>query len=172
MKKVFLFVVVSVLHFAARSQPNPPYLNTVYYWAAADSLLMLEKTNGEIRNKFRYFGGGSGPNLVLDGPHSSVRLKSGDGTRFVVKLSGMMDPSSLIKLYRLDPQKKSRETTMSQGSRNVVDCNVQKSGADVSIFIPTVRLAPGEYGFQNTMMMNGAGTTQMSYTFFAFGVDQ
>jgi hypothetical protein len=155
---------------AATTGPNPQYLNNVYV-CRADSLQPLEKTNGQVKNKFRYFGGGSGPSYNMEGPRSSVRIKAGADTRFAVRLSGMMDPSSLIKLYRFDAGKKNRESSMNASGKNVVDCNVQKSGADVYILIPTTKLTPGEYGFQNTMMMNGAGTAQMSYTFFAFGVD-
>ncbi|HXB06089.1 MAG TPA: hypothetical protein VNW04_03215 [Puia sp.] len=155
---------------AAATGPNPQYLNTVYYWAA-DTLQALEKTNGELKNKIRFYGAG-GASYVIDGPRSTVRIRSGTGTRFAIKLSGMMDPSQLIKLYRFDSQKKNREAAASQGNKNVIDCNVQKSGADVYVLIPATALSPGEYGFQNVMMMNGAGSTRMSYTFFAFGVDQ
>jgi hypothetical protein len=46
------------------------------------------------------------------------------------------------------------------------------SGADVFILIPSARLAPGEYGFMNKMQMNGnGGGTNMSYTFYTFGID-
>ena len=178
MKKIsFLLIAITAFGTGARAQqtptggPNPQYLNTIYFWAA-DSLLSLEKTTGQVKNKMRYFGAGSGPSYVMDGPRSAIRIRATSDSRFVVKLSGMMDPSSMIKLYRFEGQKKSRETSMNQGNKNVVDCNVQKSGADVYILIPSAKLSPGEYGFQNMMMMNGAGSTQMSYTFFAFGVDQ
>ena len=172
---LLLLAISTILH--ARSQtaataagPNPDFLNNIYYWKA-DSLLSLEKTTGQVKNKLRYFGGGSGPSYNIEGPRSAVRIKAGADTRFVVRLSGMMDPSSLIKLYRFDTQKNRRETSVNATSKNVVDCNVQKSGTDVYILIPTTKLTPGEYGFQNQMMMNGAGSAQISYTFFAFGVD-
>ncbi len=177
--KIPLLLLMSFAALGARSQtttaaangPNPQYLNNIYYWNA-DSLRPLEKTNGQIKNKMRYFGGGGGTNYVMDGPRSPVRIKADANTRFAVRLSGMMDPSSLIKLYRFDGGKKSREASVSQGNKDLIDCNVQKSGADVYILIPTTKLSPGEYGFQNAMMMNGAGSTNMSYTLFAFGVDQ
>lgn len=158
---------------ATTTGPNPQYLNTIYYWAS-DTLQSLEKTSGQLKTKMRALGfGGVGSNYVIDGARSAVRIKAGSDTRFAVKLSGMMDPSSLIKLYRLDPQKKSREISMTnQSSKDIIDCNVQKSGNDVYILVPSIRLTPGEYGFQNAMMMNNAGMGRMSYTFFAFGVDQ
>ena len=177
--KVAVLLLLLFAASGARSQtsaagatgPNPEFLNNIYYWSA-DSLLALEKTAGAIKNKRVYFGGGGGMNYVVDGPRAGVRIKAGSNARFAVKLSGMMDPSQLIKLYRFDAQKKTREASASQGNKNMIDYNVQKSGADVYILIPTSQLAPGEYGFQNMMMMNGAGSTNMSYTFFAFGIDQ
>jgi hypothetical protein len=173
MKKTLLLLITVVAFARGRAQtpaePNPQFMNTVYYWAA-DTLQALEKTNGELKNKFRIYGAG-GASYVLEGPRSLMRIKAGANTRFAVKLSGMMDPSQLIKLYRFDSQKKNREAPVSQGNKNVIDCNVQKSGADVFVLIPASSLPPGEYAFQNVMMMNGAGSTHMSYTFFAFGVD-
>lgn len=179
MKNIFLLFIVAGAVLTARCQtttaaatngPVPQYLNNVYYFIA-DSLLSLEKTTGQLKNKFRYFGGGSGPSYNMEGPRSAVRIKAGADTRFAIRLSGMMDPSATIKLFRFDSQKKSRETSVNQTPKNVVDCNVQKSGSDVYILIPATRLTPGEYGFQNMMMMNGSGSN-MSYTFFAFGVDE
>lgn len=174
MKKIFLLLLSIVAFARGRAQttaePNPQFMNTVYYWVA-DSLQALEKTNGELKNKFRIYGAG-GASYVLDGPRSMMRIKAGANTRFAVKLGGMMDPSQMIKLYRFDSQKKSREAAVSQGNKNVIDCNVRKSGADVFVLIPAAPLQPGEYAFQNVMMMNGAGSTHMSYTFFAFGIDQ
>ncbi|HLZ85964.1 MAG TPA: hypothetical protein VKQ52_01935, partial [Puia sp.] len=135
----------------------------------------LEKTTGELKTKVMgFFGarGGGGASLVVDGPRSPARLKAGSDIRFAIKLGSMMDPSSLIKLYRFDAQKKTREAPANGDSKHLVDCNIKKSGSDVYLLIPASRLTPGEYGFQNMMMVNGSGMGHMSYTFFAFGVDQ
>jgi hypothetical protein len=88
----------------------------------------------------------------------------------------------MIKLYKFDSKKGNREAIVnSQGgmfergkstnNSNEVSFNIQKSGSDDFIIIPASRLAPGEYGFLNMMMVNNAGSRSMSYTVFAFGVD-
>lgn len=157
---------------------DPTFLNHVYFWAP-DSLVSLEKTDGEMKAKMRPMGFGGGVGYELEGARSAVRIKAGDNLKFAVKLSGMADPTTMIKLYQLESKKKIREANLnSQGgmfnkspkTNNGIDCNVQKSGADVYILIPTARLAPGEYGFMNRMQMSGEGT-RSSYTFFTFGID-
>ncbi|HXB95063.1 MAG TPA: hypothetical protein VNU70_07885 [Puia sp.] len=183
------FLLIGALCSAAQAQTttvaatgahDPAFLNQVYFWAP-DSLVALEKTPGEMKAKMKALGfGGGGTGYELQGAHSVVRIKAGDNMRFAIKLSGMIDPSTMIKLYQLDPQKKTRDAMLSSGggmfnkttkSNNGIDFNVQKSGADVYILIPAARLAPGEYGFMNMMQISGSGA-QMSYVFFAFGIDQ
>jgi hypothetical protein len=91
-----------------------------------------------------------------------------------------MDPSSMMQLYRFEPKKGSRLALIGdQGrfgskdvSRNQLHFDVQKSGTDVYILIPSEKLVPGEYGFMNMMTMNGAGNGRnMSFTFYSFGID-
>jgi hypothetical protein len=160
---------------------DPTYLNQVYFWAP-DSLMALEKTSAEMKAKMKAMGfGGGGTGYVLEGVRSAIRIKTGDNLRFAIKLGGMADPSMMIKLYQLEPKKKTREAMLSsQGgmfnkssssTNNGIDYNVQKSGTDVYILIPATRLAPGEYGFMNMMQMSGGGT-QITYTFFTFGIDR
>ncbi|HVS95524.1 MAG TPA: hypothetical protein VHE54_03530 [Puia sp.] len=165
---------------AASGSHDPRFLNQLYFWAP-DSLVALEKTPAEMKMKMKALGfGGGGSAYVMDGARSAVRIQAGNDVRFAVKLAGMMDPSSMIRLYQLDPKKKTREATLSSSggmfnnsassSNNGIDCNIQKSGADVFILIPAAKLAPGEYGFVNMMQMSSSGT-QVSYTFFTFGID-
>jgi hypothetical protein len=159
---------------------DPTFLNQVYFWAP-DSLVALEKTNGEMKTKMKALGfGGGGSGYVLQGNRSFIRIKAADNVRFAVKVSGMFDPSQMIKLYPLDPEKKTREATISssggmfnkstKNNSSGIEYNVQKSGSDVYILIPATRLAPGEYGFMNMMQATSSGT-QISYTFFTFGID-
>ena len=166
---------------ASAGSHDPAYLNQLYFWAA-DSLVALEKTPAEMKMKMKALGfGGGGSAYVMDGARSAIRIKAGNDLRFAVKLAGMIDPSSMIRLYRLNPNKKAREATLSSSggmfnksastTNNGIDCNVQKSGADVYILIPASRLAPGEYGFMNSMQMSSSGS-RVSYTFFTFGIDQ
>jgi hypothetical protein len=187
-KSILLFLMAVLFRVALPAQTttvttagahDPTFLNNVYFWAP-DSLLALEKTNGEMKAKMKALGfGGGGSAYVLQGARSPIRIKAADNMRFAVKLSGMADPSMMIKLYQLDPQKKTREAVISsQGgmfnksskTNSGIDYNVQKSGADVYILLPTTRLAPGEYGFMNMMQATSSGT-QISYAFFTFGID-
>lgn len=191
MNNTFLFFLLAVaIPGSLRAQKttaaspgshDPAYLNQLYFWAA-DSLVALEKTPAEMKMKMKALGfGGGGSAYVMDGARSAIRIKAGNDLRFAVKLVGMIDPSSMIRLYQLNPNKKAREATLSSSggmfnksastTNNGIDCNVQKSGADVYILIPASRLAPGEYGFMNSMQMSSSGS-RVSYTFFTFGIDQ
>jgi hypothetical protein len=188
---ILLFLLAVIFHFSLPAQTtavsttgthDPTFLNQVYFWAP-DSLLALEKTNGEMKMKMKALGfGGGASGYVLQGERSPVRIKAADNIRFAVKVSGMFDPSQMIKLYPLGPQKKTREATISssggmfnkttKNNTSGIEYNVQKSGADVYILIPTSRLAPGEYGFMNMMQATSSGSgSQISYAFFAFGID-
>jgi hypothetical protein len=193
MKSVFLiFIAVIFCTRTADAQsnngntpagPQPQYLNNVYL-LKKDSLVSLEKTQAELKNKTKALGfGGNETAYVMDGGSSPFRIKMADDMRFMVKMnSSMMDPTAMIKLYRFDSGKSEREAVMGGGGgmfnkkKNVgsgveVQCNIQKSGSDIFTITPGTKLAPGEYGFLNMMMMTANGS-KPRYTIFAFGVDQ
>ena len=159
--------------------PNPAFLNQVYYYWS-DSLLACPKTEGEMSNKMKAMGfGGSQMSYIMDGGRSALRIKAADSLRFVVRMTTMMGyPSSLVQLYKFDPKKDGREAVVSSQSRfggnkdhkSQISFDVQRSGTDVFILIPSARLAPGEYGFMNSTMMKQNGAT-FTYTFFTFGID-
>ncbi|HMH24069.1 MAG TPA: hypothetical protein VK563_19935 [Puia sp.] len=161
--------------------PNPQFINRLYYYRA-DSLSTLEQVEGSVQTKMKALGfGGSESIYSLDGSRSTIRIRAADTLRFALKTGTMMDdPSRMIRLYWFDSKKGSRETILSSQGRfsagkskpnkNEIAFDVQKSGNDVYLFIPSARLAPGEYGFMNVMMMKNTGTN-MSYTFSAFGID-
>jgi len=159
--------------------PDPAFLNQVYCYRG-DSLTALGRTDGRMENKMKGLGfGGSQMGYFLEGDRSVVRLRKTDTLRFVIKLAGsMMDPSTMIQLYRFDAKKNTRVALVSSHSRfggeedikNVVRLDIQKGGSDVYILIPAEKLAPGEYGFMNKMAMNQSGT-HVSFTFYDFGVD-
>jgi hypothetical protein len=165
---------------AAPKAPDPTFLNQVYYYWS-DSLLPCPKTEGRMESKMKALGfGGSQMGYTMDGGRSALRIRTGDSLRFIIKMASMMgDPSTLIQLYRFDAKKDSRQAITSnqsrfggnKGSKVQVSFDVQKSGADVFILIPSTRLAPGEYGFMNTMAMNQSSMASVSYTFYTFGVD-
>jgi len=159
---------------AGAKSPNPEFMNIIYFWPG-DTLRPLEKTTGEMKLKTMGFmgrGGGGSASLVVAGPHSPARLKGGGDIRFAIRLNSMMDPSSMVKLYRFDSRKNTRETPTDGDKKHLVDCNIKKSGDDVYLLFPAIQLAPGEYGFQVMMMATASGFGKMSYTFFAFGIDQ
>ncbi|HEV3223740.1 MAG TPA: hypothetical protein VGZ90_12720 [Puia sp.] len=158
-------------------------LNHIYYFRP-DSLIALEMTDGQMESKTKALGyGGSEAGIVIDGDKSHLRIKSGDSIRFTIKMAmAMMDPTMIIKLYRFDLRKGKREAVLSsQGgayshskstsNASEINLNVLKSGSDAYIMIPATRLAPGEYGFINMMMVKMQGSRTVIYTIFAFGVD-
>jgi hypothetical protein len=157
--------------------PNPAFLNQIYYYWA-DTLLACPKSEGRMESKMKALGfGGSQMGYTMDGGRSGLRIKAGDSLRFVIRAMG--DPSSMIQLYRFEAKKDSRQAVMSSQSRfggnkdskAQVSFDVQRSGTEVFILIPSARLAPGEYGFMNQAAMNRSGMTSMSFTFYTFGVD-
>jgi hypothetical protein len=159
--------------------PKPAYLNHVYYYTA-DSLIGLEQMPAHMNtnaNAMSFGGGEAG--YTLDGERSSARIKAGDTIRFVIRMAmASIDPSMIIKLYKFDSKKGSRIANLSnrgKGKRDAgymgIAINVQKSENDTYLLIPASKLAPGEYGFLNMMMVNGSGRN-IGYTVFAFGVDE
>jgi hypothetical protein len=163
--------------------PQPQYLNNVYL-LMQDSLVLVEKVQAEMKSKAKALGfGGSESGYFMDGNKSPFRIKITDGMQFMVKMnSSMMDPTMMIKLYRFESGKSDREAVLGGGggmfnkkkdvgSNVEVPCNIQKSGNDTFIITPGTKLAPGEYGFLNMMMMTANGS-KPKYTVFAFGVDQ
>lgn len=174
-------LLLAVANTRAQRAPNPTFLNQIYYYWA-DSLLPCPKMDGQMESKAKAMGfGGSQMAYTMDGDRSPLRIRSADTLRFAVKPGGggMMDPSTMYKLYKFESKKGGRQAVISNQSRfggnnepkNQVSIDVQKSGTDVFILIPSGRLAPGEYGFMNMMSVSTNGM-KMSYTFYTFGVDQ
>lgn len=183
MRTVFLCLLGAFFFLPAHAQsnattaatprtPDPPYLNQVYY-CQPDSLLVLEQTPGQIKNKVKAlsFGGGE-TGYIMEGARSATRIRAGNDLRFAIKMNMMMgDPTMMIKLYRFDSKKGSRESLIGRQGSTEITLNAQKSGNDVFILSPVTKLPAGEYGFMNMMSMKGAGSKNMSYTFFTFGID-
>jgi hypothetical protein len=160
--------------------PNPTFLNQVYYYWS-DSLLACPKTDGRIESKIKALGfGGAQSAYTLDGDRSALRIRACDTLRFAFRSGsgGMMDPSMMYQLYKFESKKGSRQASLGGQSRfggnnntkNQISFDVQKSGTDVFILIPSARLAAGEYGFMNKMQMDGGGMN-MSSPFYTFGID-
>jgi hypothetical protein len=158
-------------------------LNHIYF-LRTDSLTALVQSDGRMESKTRAMGyGGSEAGIMIDGDRSTLRIKGADSIRFAVKLvTGMMDPTMMIRLYKLDPRKGKREAVMSmQGGAyskekstnnpNEISLHIQKSGSQDYIMIPASRLMQGEYGFMNMMMISVQGSRSPTYTLFTFGID-
>jgi hypothetical protein len=164
----------------ASKLPDPPFLNHVYA-CRGDSLVSLEQGEAQMKSKSKGLGfGGSESVFEMSGEKSQVRIAQGDQIRFAIKLSSMMDPGTMIKLYRFEPKKGNREALYNSQSgpyskkesrAGDISYNVQKSGNDVYLMLPAASLKPGEYGFLNMMMINHPGSMKMSVAVFAFGVD-
>jgi hypothetical protein len=160
--------------------PNPPFLNQVYYYWS-DSILPCPKTDGRMASKIKALGfGGAQSAYTLDGDRSALRIRACDTLRFAFRSGsgGMMDPSMMYQLYKFESKKGGRQASLGGQSRfggnnntkNQISFDVQKSGTDVFILIPSARLAAGEYGFMNKMQMDGGGMN-MSSPFYTFGID-
>jgi len=185
MRTSFLLLLLLTTHaiFAQSGSnskiPDPSFLNQVYCYSG-DSLLALGRADGRLENKMKALGfGGSQMGYSLEGPRSAIRIRKTDTLRFVVKVAGsMMDPSMMLQLYRFEPKKNTRIALLSSHSRfggeedikNTVRLDVQTGGTNIFILIPAEKLAPGEYGFMNKMALSQSGTN-VSYTFYDFGVD-
>jgi hypothetical protein len=109
------------------------------------------------------------------GESSPVRV--GPRTHFVVRLPTVdRDPTTIIKLLKLEPAKKARTLSLATASANMIPfsghksdtarndglpIHVQRFGKDSFEIVPDQPLAPGEYGFSS------GTTTSMQ----CFGVD-
>jgi len=161
--------------------PDPKFLNHIYYYGK-DTLTDLEQASAHMISRTKALGyGGSEGGYSMDGEKSAVRFSSGDNIRFAVKMDVPMgDPSMMMRLYKFTAKKGSREAIVSsqagryQKGKNHDDAdtpyNIEKSGNDTYLITATSKLAPGEYGFLNMMMMRGGGM-KVTYTVFAFGID-
>jgi hypothetical protein len=189
MKSLTLNLIFLLFIHCVAAQSNnsgasgPVILNHIYYFRP-DSLTALEQTDSHTESKTKGMGyGGSEYELIMDGLKSMTRIKASDSIRFTIKVGmAMMDPSMMIKLYRFDAKKGKREAVMSsmggpyshtKSTENIdeINFNVEKSGTDNFIIIPVARLAPGEYGFMNMMMVKMQGSRSVTYPLFTFGVD-
>lgn len=190
MKSFISILLTGIIYLSnANAQPKtssglqPQFLNNIYL-VKKDSLSSLERVQAEMKNKAKAFGfGGSEGGYFMDGNKSPFRIKTTDAMQFMVKLNAsMMDPTAMIKLYRFESGKSDREAILGGGGgmfnkkkdvgKNVeVPCNIQKSGDEIFIISPATKLAAGEYGFLNMMLMTANGSKPL-YTVFAFGIDQ
>jgi hypothetical protein len=186
---IYLILILILVGFASRveaqtshSASSPVFLNHIYY-SQPDTLISLEQSAARMESKTKGMGyGGSEGGFYMDGAKSNVRIRSGDSLQFRVKMNmAMMDPSMMVKLYKFDSKNGNRQAIVSsQGgmfsggkskhTASEVSFNIMKSGSEDYIMMPAFRLAPGEYGFINMMMVNGGGR-DASYPVFAFGVD-
>jgi hypothetical protein len=161
--------------------PEPSFVNHIYY-LKGDSLISLEQIDAHYMMKPPVPFGKSEAGLSMSYEKSPNRVKQGDSLRFVIKLgSNMMDPTQMLKLYSLRSKKDKREAVLNSSEDHYyktknedhtagIRFDVQKSGNDVFILVPAMRLASGEYAFMNSMLVSGGGP-HTTYTLYAFGID-
>lgn len=176
-------LLISPLCFSqmAAKIPEPSFVNHIYY-LMGDSLVSLEQIDAHYMMKPPVPFAKQEAGLSMSYEKSPTRIKQADSLRFVIKLgSNMIDPTQMLKLYSLRPKKGNREAVLSsyqdhyyksESKDNTAGLkfNVQKSGNDVFVIIPAMRLASGEYGFMNSMLVSGGGP-HTTYTLYAFGID-
>lgn len=179
MKRIYLIVLLFAIGKILNAQdkyPKPEFANAPYFFDKGNQkLIALEKSSAKMKNKMKYFGGGSTQEYVVDGGKASVSIKSSDTCEFVMTgMSTMMDQSQMITLYSFKPGGKDRVAVMQQnGGRfgkdkdnpDKVSFNVKKDDDKMIFVLP--KLAPGEYGFVNMMGMSGG----RSFDVYCFHVD-
>jgi hypothetical protein len=163
--------------------PVPEYLNEIQYiQPSTKALVKLEKVLSKMVTKTKLLGFGGASNYYpIDNEKSPVRIPASESVAFVINpgeggFMGMMDPSQLISLYKVESKGSARQLTVQSGggmfssgknkSSSALALSFRKSGNVIEI-TTTKPLEKGEYAFQlMTMgMMNGAATL------FAFGID-
>jgi len=165
--------------------PVPELLNEVQFFdPSAHALVKLEKVLSKMETKTKLAGfAGAKSGFFLENGASPVRLPGAEGLTFVVRaggtgLMGLVDPSQLIRFYRLDPNGGRRELLLQSGGgvfggRNrssdeiALDYSLMQEG--VYAIVSPKRLPKGEYAF--VVMGMGQGAMGGSATLFAFGVD-
>lgn len=162
--------------------PDPEYMNQLYYVEDSNKLVSLEKEKATMKTKTKLGGfGGASSAYVMEGSSSTVKLGKSKPS-FAVKIDAnmmMMDPSSMLRLYKFDKKKDTRESIISKsgfgGKNNSVNtdgisCTIKKTSTGVYIVSPEEPLEPGEYAFLNMMQMAGSGMN-MAYTAYAFSIN-
>jgi hypothetical protein len=146
--------------------PEPEWVGAVYFKDASGSFIPLERRNAT----YLPVGAGIGysPNrlyrdyYVIEGPKSSVRLKTDQKMLFVVRLANGVDPR-VFPLYPLQTNKRGRGTKIDPKTKTLVtlEVNITRVGASSYGLMPTVALPPGEYAF----------SPRNSNDAYCFGVD-
>jgi hypothetical protein len=202
---------IAVLH-AQKNYPEPEFTKEVYYLKkdSVYSVIRLEKDNSKMESKTKMGGfGGAESGYSMEGEKSAVRLTGGNNLSFVfstgasarksspqmdsmmrangmdpamMQMGDMMDPASMISLYKAESGKDKRKIVMQKtpgampfGSKKM------KSGDKYSFSVKKIRdgywelvidktLPKGEYAFA-MMDMTSAGAGGMNTILFAFGVD-
>jgi hypothetical protein len=176
---IFLVGNQSFANVQKDSIPEPEYMNQVYQYDKINKkLVSLEKANAEMKTKIKLMGGGA---MVysIEGAKSEARINgekiNSENSSFMITVAGgtmISDPSTTLKLYKLDSKKSNREVPMGQygasGKGNSqVDLNFRKLKDGVYEIIVSGKLEKGEYGFLNMNAMGQTGKIPM----FTFGLD-
>jgi hypothetical protein len=150
----------------AASGIDPEIIGAIYVQRDSGVLAPLERTQAMVHSSATINAGGykvPGRYWEMDGAKSPVRIKSGQKTMFVVRLSYGMDPGSYI-LSPLEARSDSRRTKADPKNRNAplsLPLKVTKVGESSYGLTPATDLPPGEYAFNpNT-----------SNDVYCFGVD-
>lgn len=164
----FLSILACCLIFAlnlfAQQAPVPDFANTPMLWEKSGSQLSrLQKEEQGFKGKI------GKAVLSFDGTASGVRATN--EFAIVIKISegsmAGMDPLSLIKFFKMDVKKKSRDaeyiatkglTGYGESTKNQVKFDLKKLHDDVYEIVPDTKLPEGEY-----VLMIGTG-------YYSFGV--
>ncbi|HUA92948.1 MAG TPA: hypothetical protein VL991_10290 [Terracidiphilus sp.] len=94
---------------------EPDYANSFFFLDSSGSLKPLERQPVGFNGKIRAMGfGGAKTAYQIQNEHSSVRFASGAPITIIVKMENRdLDPSTLIVLYPVQPEKGHRELVFS-----------------------------------------------------------
>lgn len=205
---LFLLLLPSVSLFS-QTYPSPEFINEVYaYRKDKDSLVRLEKESSKMESKTKIAGfGGAEYGYFLDGERSAIRLVKGQSVSFIYSnganntaasptrdslyrangldpsMTGgsgsMMDPSSMISLYKAETVKGKRKILMQKMPGASIFSSKKSGSSDKYTFgtkkiregywelVPDKSLPKGEYAFSLMTMGSMDGGTLL----FAFGID-
>jgi hypothetical protein len=189
--------------------PDPEFSNEVWLYRkdSSNKLLRLEKDNSKMQTKMKMMGMGGAENAYsLEGELSAVRLTSGNSLSFIYSTEtssvpsspqndsmmrannmdpammqgfSMMDPASMITLYKAESVKGNRKIYMMK-TGGAFSMGKNKSSNKYTFSMKKIRpgywqlfidknLPKGEYAFSVAGM--GMGNMDGSVTIFAFGID-
>ena len=159
---------------AAAPAQGPEYVGMFDALTSSGTMIPLERQTGTNKVKAKALGfGGAKSEYDFSGERSTVRFKSGDGTRYVVRVASQdTDPSDIVQFFPMTAKKGARIIAIlssgplgfnykDQYNHGGVPFIASKYGSSFFIVQPSQPLEAGEYAL----------CTKDGKDCFLFGVD-